>query len=289
MTEAILVADEDITPQYSSAASTKSWGRRLRQKTKDLVQQVDTAYMDLARCLWTVYDIPVENDKSKGPIYRAWGHASFQDYVTDELEMEPKKAQRLKRIWYVVEVQLRLPDETKKRVAALGFAKVRELVRVINKANTGDWLDRAEKLTYRELLDAIKPHVDGKTEAEGAAQPSLPEGEDTATTAYSESEAAEKRVFGFYPEQAKTVNAAIERAKQLSGSNKDSNNIDLVCQNFLATNDFGNGDRTKELEKYLRNMERALKIQLIAYDPVQQEVIYGFDVLTRIVGWEDDS
>jgi len=274
---------------YTLDSNHPGWGKRLRQRAKSLVKQVDTTYMDLARCLFTIYNKPLETHKAKGPIYKAWGYDYFGDYVTGELDMDVKRAQRLKRIWQVIAVDLKLDEVMRDRISDLGFSKARELVRVLTLDNVEEWVERAEGMTYKEILSAIQVHQNGIRDARDAAASALPEGEDTGTTAYSTPESTSVEVFGLYPEQAQNVKSAIERAGQLSQSPVKSHNLDLICQNFLATNDFGKGDRSAEIQKFVRNMERAMKVQMIVYDPSCGEVVFGFDLLKKLAGWEDDE
>ena len=176
-----------------------------------------------------------------------------------------------------------LDPEVKQRIVDLGFCKVRELIRVLTVRNAKQWVGQAENLNYFSLQAAITDEKrrlgvsEALLEAENAES-----NEDDAPTGNAPEpdpvpEILTRETFGFYPEQLANVRLAIEKAMQLSHSDKKSHNLDLICTDFLATNDLVAGDIDKRL-RYVAKMERVLGLRLIAVDQ-DGDVLYGLDTL----------
>lgn len=87
--------------------------------------------------------------------------------------------------------------------------------------------------------------------------------------------------FSFYEDQLKTVKEALTRAKQLSGSEKKSHNLSLICLEFLATNDFNKADEDQKL-KFLARLEKHLGYKIVAADPDSFEPVYGMQTLEKV-------
>lgn len=120
----------------TAARGSREWASRTRKRAQILTKQLDTGYMELAKILYDIYDCPIDGDPKNASVLTTWGHASFKDYVENELGIHYKKAQRLRSIWYVLEIMLKdLDIKTKERLVALGSTKMRELARVLTSAN----------------------------------------------------------------------------------------------------------------------------------------------------------
>lgn len=281
---------------------SKSWATKVRKKAKELMQTLDTGYMDLARLLYQVYDIPVDGDPQRAPVYTLWGHSSFGEYAEKELGIAQRKAERLRRIWWVLEVQLGGMDtEIKSRVVALGYSKVRELIRVLTIRTAKEWVDLAETTSFRQLCRHIDDHLAaervGKAVAdaevaaggadpsdfsnEGAPEPpeddSEPEPEEPPVPRPDTSGIKQER-FDLYPDQQATVEQAIYKASELSNSNFRGHNLSLICLDFLATNDFMGQDMDKRL-RYIAKLEKTLGLRLVAIDAEAKDIVYGVEAL----------
>lgn len=297
----------------TTGRGSEEWATKVRREARGLSKQIDKAYIELAEMLYTIYDTPAFNDGSQAPVYTAfWGYSSFPEYVQEELGIHPKRAQRLMRIWYKLGIKLAdLDGDIKKRIVALGFSKVRELVRVLTYKNAHSWVERAEQLSYLKLCKTIEKAIaerdlrDAQRAAEAGINGSNPtparEHEDgdpsDYSTAPSESsfdeeeedlpvpdikpEEITRKSFEFYPDQLATVEQALQRSAQLSNSDKRSHNLSLICLDFLATNDFAKADETQRL-RFLQKFEKLLGYKLIIVDPEADEVVYGIDTLTKL-------
>ncbi len=87
--------------------------------------------------------------------------------------------------------------------------------------------------------------------------------------------------FAFYEGQLKNVQDALKMCSKISGSDKKSNNLALICMDFLATNSFTNADEEQRL-KFLAKLETHLGYKLIAADPYTFEPAYGLETLKRV-------
>jgi hypothetical protein len=292
-----------------SAVGGDTWADKVRKEAKDLAGRVDTEYINLARLLYEIYDTPVGGDEKNGPIWTQWGYKSFAEYVQEELGIHKKRAQRLKKIWERLE-GLRsegMDEGVRDRLVQLGFSKIRELVRVVTPKNAEKWVGKAEELSYPHLTKIIRDTLDSaekrgraarevtrdrETEAQSEEDRVLNEGSDTVSSEEVVEMAPEvemappadvtaddmKRLnFMAYNDQADTINQALERAEQLSGSNSKTNNLHLICVDFLATNDFGKATASQKL-RLISKLEKALGLHLVAFDE-DYEAVYGLKTL----------
>jgi hypothetical protein len=275
------------------SVGSKAWSSKVRRRAKELKLTLDSGFMELARILYLVWDTPVEGDPRKPAIYTAWGHDTFKDYVERELEIDIKRAQRLRRMWWVLEVQLKeLSPDMKQRVVNLGETKVRELIKVLSLRNVESFVSQAETMNYKEVEKAVieENRRRGVIEAASAAG-ELGDGEDSSEEPASVEEALPTAVderstrehFELFPAQLLNVRLAIKRAQELCHSDKKSHALDLICTDFLATNDSMAGDDDKRL-RYIAKIERTLGLRLMAVDPVSKEIVYGMDALKLVAG-----
>ncbi len=279
------------------------WASTARKDAQTLAGRLDTDYIELARLLYQIFDAPVDGDEKNPPVWTQWGHGSFNEYVEDELGIHRKRAQRLRAVWYHIDVRLKgqINDVTKERLIRLGFSKVRELVRVLTPRNTDKWVEKAEELSYPKLCKSIAKYREDAEKRQRTAREEAVEREDSGEAGgpaelTDDSEGSDEVSCGTedvpvpndtdedmkplrfmaYVEQADIINAAIERAQSLSGSNVRTNNLHLICTDFLATNDCGKITIKQKL-RYISKIESLLGIQLVAFE--DGEVLYGLETL----------
>lgn len=262
---------------------SKTWSRKIRRQAKSLASNLETGYMELARILYTVYDTPQDGDVTKPPLFQAWGYNSFADYAEEELGLHRRKAERLRRIWYKLEVELEgLDSKIKERIVKLGWSKTRELVRVLTVRNAKDWVDKAEKLNYPELLEALSKYTTEREarirEAESSDEEPNPDDLDPAVP---DADKFKVETFSLAEPQLESVKTALERASELSTSKKKGHNLDLICTDFLATNGFLKGDDIDK-KNYLAKVEKQLGVSIVAIDPLSDEIIFGLATLERL-------
>jgi hypothetical protein len=252
---------------------SEEWSARVRSKARKLARVIETGYMGLAELLYAIDAIPVDGDQNKGAIYVQWGYDSFGEYVEQELNVQRRRAERLKTIWRRVQVELADMDESlRRRLIDLGWSKVRELVRVINLENAEKWIETAEGMNYQRVALAVKMAL-SKTEEEDSDGADPPE----------DVEKLKVINFHLFPEQQDIVVQALERASQLSGSEKKGHNISLVCMDFLANNDFKLANDPQARLKYIAKLEDLMGIRLVMVDPSDDyKIVYGLGTLREV-------
>jgi len=91
--------------------------------------------------------------------------------------------------------------------------------------------------------------------------------------------------FGFYEEQHKVVKQALIKAGELSGSTKKSNNMSLICADFLASNDFSTANEEQRL-KFVAKLEQLLGYKFVVANADDYSIAYGIDNLRKIAAFQ---
>ena len=256
----------------SAEVGTTEWANEVRDSAKTWAKNLDTGYMKLAEMLYYIYDTPVAGDPEKTGIYYVWGYKSFAEYSEQELGVSSRKAYYLRRIWYTLNIELELEDSVRKRLIALGWAKVREISRVLSAMNAERWATLGETSNYSELEAAIKNYVN---EHHGSAKEAR-ESEEGPVEAKVNFER-----FALVDEQNENVQKALDAAHKLSGSDVKSNNLDLICTDFLANNEFSASEDQNRMV-YLRKTESLLGVKIIAIDSLSNELVFGAETLDQL-------
>jgi len=298
----------------SSGRGSKAWAKKVRAQAKELVESLETGYMDLAQILFTVYDTPIDGDREKKPIFTTWGFNTFRDYAEQELGLHYKKAERLRLIWYRIEIELDgMNPLVKKRLVALGWSKVRELCRpgLLKLSNVESWVTKCENMNYQTVEAVVRKALD-RLEGEEVEREVRKQGDPVKKSnklvgKYEEGESGEgmdpllvpprdhwgadekdngeeplfSKNFKFYPEQLETVRLAIDRAKELSGSSRPGHNFSLICLDFLANNDFTKASEEQKL-RYVAKLEKLIGYKFIVVDPTSTDVLYGLATLEKV-------
>jgi len=145
----------------SNILGSKAWANKVRKRAQVLSKELDVGYMELGKILYEVCATPIDNVKGGKPVFTTWGHETFAHYAEEELGLHRKKAERLRTIWYTLEVRLSGLDETsKKRLIDLGSGKMRQLARVLDVPNAAAWLDLAERTPCANLEAKVKQAIE---------------------------------------------------------------------------------------------------------------------------------
>lgn len=264
----------------------------LRKQAKELYAQIETTYWDLGRCLYEVYDgVPGgyrDLIRGKGAaaarnsLFAKWGFENFGDYCEREIGIKKRSGEALRYAYYWFEIHLNIPLELKKEMRTLGRSKVYLLSGFATKEDVMEWVAKAKSFNYEDLKKAVndakglKPAKKDE-DNEGDQDPGAPPPPETLHNVQA----------GLYDEQWKTYNAAIDRAKNLSKSEKIGHNLELICQDFLANNGFTKPE--EDANEYLAKMERQLNLKLIALDPLTGVPIFGADLLWMLVKSKAES
>lgn len=291
-----------------SDVGTKSWAKKVRSRAKELVDDIDKQFLELSEILYKVYDVPIDGDAKNAPVYVQWGYKSFRDYAEQELGLHYKRAERLRFIYYRLEVELDGLDKgpLRARLLRLGLSKVRELMRVLTKRNAEKWIEMAENSNYQTVDAKVRKALDQKEDAEVEAAVRA-EGDPVVksntlshekTQEEREDEAIEEsmgpgkwgkdsgeqlfsKMFSFYPDQLETVKTALKRAGELTDKSSAGHNLSLICLDFLSNNDFTKASEEQRL-RYVAKLEKLIGYKFVVVDPKTKEVLYGLSTLEKI-------
>lgn len=150
------MAAEKLKVLSGKDIGTKSWADKMRKNAREVASRMETGYMDLGKILYDLYDVPVDGNPDNGPWYKEWGYSTLGDFTETELNLQRRKAEYLRGIYYRLEVELADMDPgLKKRVIALGWSKARELIKILTPKNASKWADLAEGSNYPDLCASI--------------------------------------------------------------------------------------------------------------------------------------
>jgi hypothetical protein len=151
-----------------------------------------------------------------------WAEYGFQDFRTfleTEHGLQYRKAMYLISIYYgVIEHQL-----TWAQVQGLGWTKLKVILNPHNKdivtaANIGAWLEKAKNMTVLQLESAIAGALKGP--GENATE------QDSGKTITT-------MTFKLHEDQKDTVRAALEKAKEVGGTQVDTVALEMMALEFL--------------------------------------------------------
>lgn len=96
-------------------------------------------------------------------------------------------------------------------------------------------------------------------------------------------EAPKRVAFFLYESQLEIVNRAIERAKQLAGSDKPGHALTMMATEFLSSNVFGKSDKSDDSKSlFLSQIAKQLGVEIAAIDNTGK-VVYGRDLLEGLL------
>lgn len=303
----------------SIGVGSKKWADKIRNRAKELSRQLDEGYVEMAVILHHIYHQPVDGDRKNEAVFRLWGYKSFQQYVEEELNFKRRKADYLRSIGTLLEVNLAgIDPDLRKRLVSLGWGKLRELVRLFfNKSDPSyveSWINKCEKMNYPQVQEAVGNALDRMGLRDGEvvedvteedSEDGSEENEDDSVEEEDDEEVEEdspkkskskrerlpdpvrEKVFTFvcFDEQIDNVVAALDRAEEMiqqkGGMERSkSGRLSLICLDFLATNDFGKKNDPEQIKRYLHRIEIALGMKLIAVK--DDEVVYGVKTLKKL-------
>lgn len=201
----------------------------IRERISSLKRYVDESYMEMAGLL---HNISVEKK------FMEWGFKTMQEYVEKELDFGYRKAQYLIGIWSYFGVEVGDPTVLEK-VAGLGWPKVKELRNVVTKSNVDEWVEKAARLSAVELAAVIR---EARESGKRFVSPSIDSDDDAiqpedVTESVGEVAPRNAMQFRFYDEQYKIVTDALALAREKGSTDVRSNQLSLICLEFLATNE----------------------------------------------------
>jgi len=284
---------------------------QLREEARSLVQEIDRKYWDLGRVLFEVYDgVPggyralmsgAGSKQDRKALFEKWGYKNFGEYCENEVGLRKRTAENLRYAYYYFTIQQEMPESVIDQLVSIGRSKVYLLAGMATKSSIALWLEKAKELTFEDLKKSIKSAkavAAGKSEDSEERDSTPPR---STATVPDEDESDEESNSEKYdtkdlpkPDEWHTITgnmvdsqyevyqAALKRASGITSSDKVGYNLDFICQDFLANNNFSNV-KEKDRSAYLNKMERRLGVLLIAIDPNTGKPIHGRDLLWRMI------
>lgn len=212
-------------------ASTKAAPREqlVRDSILEKYKLIETGYVDLAQLMSEAYH---------REYYTKWGFKDFREFCDSELGMQYRKALYLVDIWDKVK-SLNL---SRAKVEKLGWTKMKDIAQVVTADNAKEWMDKAEKMTSRELQEAVKVSRSPDRTA-GGVVPHI-------TTMSLKMSEAETRV----------IMEALEEAKKLTNSDSSVVALEMICQDWLESK--GVAPQRTSLEDHVAWMQDAYGVDM---------------------------
>lgn len=243
----------------------------LRKKAKELKDRSEENYWEMAIVLKEIFD----ND-----LYRAWGYESWIEYVDKDLEVGIRTVQMYLQLqrWFET-----LPSNVQAWIHKMGWTKARCLMKIVTAENAGEWKNRLAGKTVKEIeeiLEAARNQpVGGGSSGEGSG------GGDGSGSGSAEREKVVPKKFALYPAQLENIERALNRASEITESDKEGHNLDMICLEFLTTN-----TNLEDKIDYLKQVEKIIGYSLYVYDESKDVVIYGQEFMDRLTAkYEEDE
>lgn len=142
-------------------------------------------------------------------------YANFREFV------EKKHGIQYRRAMYWVDIYQRLSacGVQWSQVSKIGWTKLKEIAKVITADNVDEWVAIAEQQNTLTLIDMVKNALMKDT-------PQALEDQSSKTVM--------TKTFKMHEDQKVTIEAAIEKAKEQSGTQVDTAALEFVCLDYLG-------------------------------------------------------
>jgi hypothetical protein len=266
----------------SKGVGSKQWAAGIRKKAKELAKESEDVFMRLGKVLYIIWDTPADGSRTGQPLFERWGFDTFPQYVETELNMDRRRAQRLRKIWYNLEVECEgISPELKEDLIKLGSTKLRELGRVMDTDNAQYWHDTVKDINSKMTTEVVNDYLDRQSTKVGRFEDETDDPAEDDEVVNPGQPLNEN--FKLYPPQQRNLKEAITTARLLADNPKAKKGhcLDLICMDFLATNDIKSKDTEASRERYLAKMETALGLKIIAIDP-EGDIVHGTETLEAL-------
>lgn len=143
-------------------------------------------------------------------------YSSFKEFVEGEHGIPYRKAM------YWIDIYNKLSEKKVpwEKVKALGWTKLKEIVSVLTADNVDEWVGIASGQTTLQLIETVKNKNAQGQQASSESEPSS----STVTT----------KTFKVHDDQKKTIEAAIAKSKEVSGTAVDTVALENICLDYLG-------------------------------------------------------
>lgn len=239
----------DQVPEVPSVPDDK-----VRDRLVELAQLIERSYFEMGRHLFRVYHLG---------LFRKWGFATFEDYVTNDLEFQLRKAQYLVGIWKNLRVKCGVQDDD---IRGVPWSKAKEISTVATPDNVYDWVEHARTTPAHQLqVDVREAKKNGGAPPSKQSQPG-----DARVSDVPQDKPAEKPVevegvkrfaVTMYDGQYEILKRALALAEKRAQSDKTCHVLALIAQEFCTYNTPEDPDRA--VEWFAKMMERTYGVKFI--------------------------
>lgn len=200
-------------------------------------RNISQGYITLAKLLYEAYHTDM---------HEQWGYKKgrkgFTEFVSDELDIHYRKAM------YLVDIadktkELDIADE---EVQKMGWTKMKELCRIIDKKNHKKWMEKAKDMTTDEVIEAVKMYAGKKkkTGEEVGGPENLPVVMKLTMNA----------------DEGSILTEAINTAKQVLETENDVHALVYIAQEWMQTS--GSDMEAVTLENQVAFLEKTYGVKL---------------------------
>jgi hypothetical protein len=165
-------------------------------------------------------------------------YASFREFVEKDLGIHYRKA----TYWSAIYNHLAESKVPWEKVKGIGWTKLKEIAEVLTIENVDDWVQIASSQTTLQLIETVKAHKQKDSPKALEDQSSK-----TVTT----------MTFKVHEDQKETVKAALNKAKEDSGTTVDTAALEFICLDFMGGQSMSSRLQKMGLEAALEALEKA--------------------------------
>ena len=205
----------------------------------ELNEQADIAFFRLGGILSLVSANGWwQTDDNKYPTFRA--------YIEQEHGLEYRKA----TYWIAIYNALAKSDVPWEKIKTVGWTKLKEIAKVLTVENVDDWVEKAEKVNTLTLHDMVKKETEGGTTDDGTP---------------AETEKVTTKTFKVHAGQKEVIEAAIKKAREVSGTEVDTMALEYICQDFLGGSGAQNSSMTpaQQLAKLVKGLDLEVVMHVV--------------------------
>ena len=218
---------------------------KLAKRIYTCVESIQTSYYNLGALLDRV--------RNEGLFVQWEGveYETFEEWCEEVLKFRSRKAQHLISIYKKI-LDINPSEKLKKALLDLGWAKAGQILRVADTVKElKDWVKRAQEMTLRELISAVKFDT-----AQGA-------GNTEEEQIQSIAEGLVTRKFRVSESQNQTLDKALDILTRRFPAQSDGERLNMMTLAFLSAHvDDGEGGMAVELGYILNGLEQAYGVRL---------------------------
>lgn len=143
-------------------------------------------------------------------------HASLREYIENEHGLNYRRAMYWISIYDAL-VAAKVPWD---KVKTLGWTKLKEISGILTPENVDEWVKKAEGQTVLQLIETVN-----------SAKKS---GDPAQITDGTSSTPVSTKTFKVHEDQKSTIDAAITKAKQESGTESDGAALEFICLDYVG-------------------------------------------------------